>query len=738
MDATLALAAGSALLAAGTTLALVRTARLGRQALTAERHRREQAEAARAEAHANFDRVFRFLPELVTLTTLDDGRLVDVNDNWSAVLGYPREHVLGRRCVDLGLWQEPTGLAQLQAALLAGQEIIDRPAGLLTRSGQLVETLLRARRLSIRGREHAITVCRDITEQRRLERARQAAAEAQRVSEAMFSTAFHSSPESVTISRLGDGKILEVNQSFLQLSGLTRERALGATALELGLWPYPEERAAIVELLSESPAVRDFRCTIGTATGERRDCLLNAATVGIAGQTCLICIIRDITEQQVAAARLQESQTKFATIFDSAPFALAVTRIADRIYLDANPAWEALLGLPRDAARGHTTGELGLWVDHSAYDEIYACFVDGDVVPQREVRLRPRGRDGIATCLISARRLRINGEDCALWSLADISELRRAQRNIEDLNQTLERRVTERTAELSAALDALSRTQEELVRSEKLAALGALVAGIAHELNTPIGNSVTVATTLAARTTEMVEAYTSGRLRRSDFDKFADSALRATDLLMRSLTRAEELVRSFKQVAVDQTSAQRRRFDLGEVLHEMAITLSPMFKGCPYTLEVVDAGSLPMDSYPGPLGQIFTNLVSNALLHAFDGRPTGHIVVTPRAIDERTVAIEFADDGKGIPPENLRRIFDPFFTTRLGRGGSGLGLHITYNLASRVLGGRIDVYSVPGEGSRFTVTLPCVAPAEIPPDPGLGTHAAGIQPVNFGDTWPII
>jgi len=435
---------------------------------------------------------------------------------------------------------------------------------------------------------------------------------------------------------------------------------------------------------------------------------------------------------------LQESQAKFATIFNSAPCALALTRIADRIYLDANPAWEKLFGLGREVVVNRSTGELGFWVEPATYDAIYASFATGDVLQQQEVRLRVPGRNEIATCLISARRLAINHEDCALWSLVDITELRRIQAHIEELNQSLEARVTERTAELSTALETLRHTQEELVRSEKFAALGSLVAGIAHELNTPIGNSVTIATTLAARTEELAREHAAGALRRSSFDNFTHNARSATDLLMRSLLRAEELVRSFKQVAVDQTSEQRRRFDLGEVLHEMAITLSPMLKNTPYTLELVSTDSISMDSYPGPLGQVLTNLVSNALQHAFDGLEHGHIVVTTRPAGKDKVEIEFADDGVGIPSANLRRIFDPFFTTRLGRGGSGLGLHIVYNLVTCVLGGNISVFSTPGAGSRFVLTLPLAAPANPGDGPAPGTGPNVDMQLNFEHYGPII
>ncbi|WP_298625832.1 PAS domain S-box protein [uncultured Zoogloea sp.] len=689
-------------------------------------------------AHAGFTALFRFLPEMVALATLEDDRLIDVNDNWTAALGYARDESVGHSCSDLGIWHDPEDLHQIRAELLAGHTVVDRPVVLLTKARTPVETLLRARTLDIDGQTCILAVCQDITPRQRLEKARQEAAEAQRISEVMFSTAFHSSPEAITLSRLRDGKLLAVNPAFVTLTGWERDTALGTTAHALGLWPYPEERVAIVELLQEHAVLRDFQCTLGTADGSHRDCLVNASTVDIAGQTCLICIIRDVTDQKAAVANLHDSQNKFSTIFNSAPFALALTRISDRTYLDANPAWERLFGCPRDKIISRTSGELGCWLDPADYDDLYGGLATRDVVEQREVRLRPIGRPGIANCLVSARRLRVRDEDCALWSMVDISELRRVQAHIEDLNQSLELRVAERTAELTKALGILHQTQEELVRSEKMAALGSLVAGIAHELNTPIGNSVTVASTLAARTDDLIAAYSTGKLRRTDFDRFTQGTRQAVDLLMRSLLRAEELVRSFKQVAVDQTSEQRRRFELNEVLREMAITISPMFKHGDFTLDVLETAPFTLDSYPGPLGQIFTNLITNALLHAFEGLPRGSITVTPRVMDEDSVQIEFADDGRGIPIADQRRIFDPFFTTRLGRGGTGLGLHIVYNLVTQVLGGRITVHSSPGNGTRFVLALPRTAPARGEVQTAADAAANPGPGLNFDDLGPII
>ena len=706
-------------------------------ALQTEQARRHSAEQALDASLERFSAVFRFLPDLVTLTSLDDAHLIDMNHSWSTLLGHEREQGLGQCGRNLGMWARPEDETEICDALRAGKAVHNRPVTLRHRDGHTLETLARARLLSIGKHACILTVFRDISEQLRLERAERAAAEAQRISEAMFSAAFHCSPDYITISRLSDGTILEVNQAFIQLVGWSREEAIGTTSLNLGLWPIPEERAAVVELVSQHGALRNFPCIIGTREGLRRHCLLNASTVVIEGQTCLIAIVRDVSEQKAADDALQESQAKFSRIFASAPVAMSVTRLANRTHVDANPAWENLFGLERSAVLTRSTGELGFWVDSEVYDDLYARIARDEIVAQREVRIRPRGRDEIATCLVSGCRLRINGEDCGLWSLVDISELRRIQGHIEELNEGLEQRVAERTAELQSTLETLHQARDELVHSEKLAALGSLVAGIAHELNTPIGNSVTVATTFAARTEDMAREFASGGLRRSSFDAYMDNAREAGELLMRSLQRAQELVRSFKQVAVDQSSENRRPFELGEMLHEIAVTLGPMLKGAHCTLDIAPANALQMDSYPGALGQILTNLISNALIHAFAGRPEGHISVTTQAgLDN--VSIRITDNGNGIDSTSLQRIFDPFFTTRLGKGGSGLGLYIVYNLVTRTLGGQIDVQSTPGKGTRFTLVLPCTAPADGAHENAMAIPTPERTPLNFEDFGPII
>ena len=260
----------------------------------------------------------------------------------------------------------------------------------------------------------------------------------------------------------------------------------------------------------------------------------------------------------------------------------------------------------------------------------------------------------------------------------------------------------------------LQDAQAQLVSQEKLAALGALMAGVAHELNTPIGNSLLIASTMQQKTDDVARLMNGPGLRRSDLAAYIDDAGKAAGLVMRGLHSAADLVNSFKQVAVDRTTEQRRHFDLQQVSHEVIATVMNRIRSSGHRIDTEVPFGISMDSYPGPFGQVITNLINNALLHAFGqmgrhggGKP-GLMRLHARASDTR-VSIVFEDDGGGIAEQHLSRIFDPFFTTKLGQGGSGLGLSISYNIVTALLGGTIQVASS-SAGSRFTLELPLVAP----------------------------
>jgi signal transduction histidine kinase len=296
---------------------------------------------------------------------------------------------------------------------------------------------------------------------------------------------------------------------------------------------------------------------------------------------------------------------------------------------------------------------------------------------------------------------------------------------VRQLNDNLEDMVAERTRELDVAVQGLGAAnqslstsyeqlkvaQQELVRSEKLAALGALVAGIAHELNTPLGNGLMAITTLYDETRSLRKDMATVGLRKSSLDKFISTVEEATDITLLSLNRSSLLVSSFKQIAVDQTSESRSQFNLNDLLKDVLTVLQPTFKSKPYQLKSqVDTQEL-FNSYPGPLGQVLTNLILNAIIHGFDGRAHGLISLSAQNGAPGWVTIKVSDDGRGIEEAHLPKIFDPFFTTKLGQGGSGLGLHIVHNIVTQVLGGTLTVSTQVGVGTAFTMELPLHAHA---------------------------
>jgi signal transduction histidine kinase len=278
-----------------------------------------------------------------------------------------------------------------------------------------------------------------------------------------------------------------------------------------------------------------------------------------------------------------------------------------------------------------------------------------------------------------------------------------AKREAED-----ELRASKEKAE--SALLELNAAQQNLIDAERLAALGGLVAGVAHEVNNPIGISLTVASSFARRTDQFEAEMKSGTtLRRSQLEEFVRSSRDASQQLVGNLHRAAELIQSFKQVAVDRSHAERRQFSLGEATDQIIASLRPVLKRSPITLSVDVPEGLVVDGFPGSYGQILTNLFLNAANHAFPGGRSGAITISAKPRGNDDIEIIFADNGAGMTPDVQRQAFDPFFTTRRNEGGTGLGLHIVYNLVTQQLGGRMMLESRLGQGTTFRIIMPRAA-----------------------------
>jgi signal transduction histidine kinase len=313
-------------------------------------------------------------------------------------------------------------------------------------------------------------------------------------------------------------------------------------------------------------------------------------------------------------------------------------------------------------------------------------------------------------------RVPIEGDDELSRLSADfnkmLAEIAKADKQVHNARKALAIEVEKKAAantELATVIDNLRATQAQLVQSEKMASLGALVAGIAHEVNTPIGIGVTAASTLQAKAVQFRQKFEKNELTKSDLNQFVLIASESSDILMSNLTRAADLIQSFKRVAADQTNDVRREFELKPYIGEIVQSLGPAIKRAGHAIKVECPENLQLDSFPGTLAQILTNLVNNSLIHAFEPAQRGVIRIEARS-DGDYVTLRCSDNGKGMPVEQLPSVFDPFFTTKRGTGGTGLGLNIVYNLVSKTLKGTIFAESTLGQGFAVNIRFPRVAP----------------------------
>ena len=307
----------------------------------------------------------------------------------------------------------------------------------------------------------------------------------------------------------------------------------------------------------------------------------------------------------------------------------------------------------------------------------------------------------------------ITGEGKLLIAvIRDITERKKSEKKIHELNADLELRVKQRTHELedtnkalSDSLTELKETQKNLVEAEKMASLGVLVAGVAHEINTPIGIGVTAASHLRSQTSYILKRYGDGDIRRSELEDYINTADESSNVILENLNRASGHIKSFKHVAVDQASKEIRKFALKEYIEEVRISLNPVLKKTEHEVLISGSDELQVESVAGAVSQIITNLIMNSLKHGFEDVEKGHIYINISDESEKAV-IDYSDDGAGMSEDVLVRIFDPFFTTKRGGGGSGLGMHIVYNLVTQSLKGEIECRSSVGKGTKILIKFP--------------------------------
>ncbi|MEH2547878.1 PAS domain S-box-containing protein [Bradyrhizobium sp. AZCC 2262] len=395
----------------------------------------------------------------------------------------------------------------------------------------------------------------------------------------------------------------------------------------------------------------------------------------------------EITERKRAEAALRASERQFHTLADSIPQLVWMAHADGAIYW-LNSHWYEYTGRPAGEINPHAWHTVlgNRWTEALAAgtaleSELSLLSKDGEYSPFLTRVVPLRDPQGVVYGWIGTH--------------IDISERKRSEREVRRARDAAE-----------AALQNLRETQNWLIEAEKLAALGRLVAGVAHEINNPLGTSLTVASSLERKSRQFAAEAAQGTLKRSSLNEFVDAVCDGSAQLQESLNRAAGLIQSFKQVASDRNSSELRSFDLGDLTEQVATGLRPALPKHGVTLNVECEQGLSISSYPGSYGQVLTNLFLNAIAHAFPDGRRGNIAIKVSASGADNVEIIFSDDGCGMSPDVRRQAFDPFFTTRRHQGGTGLGLHIVYSVVTDRLGGQLRLSSEPDKGTDVRIILP--------------------------------
>ena len=417
---------------------------------------------------------------------------------------------------------------------------------------------------------------------------------------------------------------------------------------------------------------------------------------------------RDVTSRKQAEEAVKKSEEQVRLLLNSTAEAIYGIDLQGRCTF-ANPACLRMLGY----------ADIQELLEKNMHHLIHHSYSDGQYFPAEDCKIFQALHDRHGTHVVDEVFWKADGSSIPVeyWSypqlrndeiagavvtFIDITERLHLQEHIAELNrqirESLEGEVAKRTEELRTALS-------QLLEREKMASLGSLVSGIAHEINTPLGIGVTTASYLDQLNRENRLKLTAGKMSRDGLLQFMESLDESITILNTNLYRAAELIKSFKQIAVNQTSELRVKFNLNEYIQAVLISLKHAYKNKNYTFTVDCPESLILYSYPGAFSQILTNLVMNSITHGFKGRSDGTVRIQAATTDN-SVKLTYSDNGQGIPAANMSRIYDPFFTTNREHGGSGLGLNIIYNLVTTQLGGTIHCTSTPDKGTTFIIEWP--------------------------------
>ncbi len=646
---------------------------------------RKRAEDAVRSSERRFRLMVSSVKDYAILMLDEKGHVASWNDGAQRLKGFTEEEVIGRH---FSIFYPPEDVAagkpgtELRQAIEKGR-YEDEGWRVRKDGSRFWANVIITPMLDEQGRLAGFSkVTRDMTERRR--------------SDERFRLVVEAAPNAMIMVN-HEGVVTLVNRQTERLFGYTREDLLGQKVEVLVPISTRVKHPGLRGGFFVSPTTRSMgvgRDLYGvTKSGQQVPIEIGLNPIETAEGTFVLASIIDITERKRLDAR-------FRLAVEAAPNAMIMINQGGAITL-VNRQTELLFGYSREELLGQKVDMLvpgrirashpqlrdGYFAAPSTRAmgvgrDLFGVTKDGREVPI-EIGLNPIETDEGAFVLAS---------------IIDITERKRGEQALRNLNQSLESQVSE----TQLALDQLRVAQNQLVQQEKMASLGGLVAGVAHEINTPVGVGVTAASHLQQEVRALSKAVRENTLSKPRFEQALRTFEQASDIILLNLSRAADLINSFKRVAVDQSSDERRQVRLNSYIEEVLLSLKPKLKTTKHRIELDCPDDIETVTTPGALSQILTNLVVNSVTHAFEPDKPGQIAIRLRREGEH-VELTFSDNGRGIPPENLARIFDPFFTTRRGQGGTGLGLHIVFNLVHQTLGGTIQVSSEPGRGTTFTI-----------------------------------
>ncbi|MBC8014521.1 MAG: PAS domain S-box protein, partial [Sporomusaceae bacterium] len=467
-------------------------------------------------------------------------------------------------------------------------------------------------------------------------------------------------------------------------------------------------------------------------------------------------LIRTIRQRKRAEAALLTSQEKFSKAFKHCADIVGIAALENGRYIEVSEMFFDTFGYTREEVIGKRSTDINpinsnnssfpLWHNVEERNKLFTELKTNGLIKNLEAYWCTKSGE-IRIGLYSAEVIEISGISCIVYAWHDITDRKYAEEELQQAYAHLEVKVEQRTHELSSlnqeliamneelqstnwelgneisvrlriekelsdsnlkltqAIDELHAMQAYLVETAKMAALGNLVAGIAHEINTPVGVGLTAASHLQEITKEFEQLCVDGTPRRQNLVDYLKELHETSTIIFKNLERAGKLIQNFKQVSADQCSEIGRVFNVKKYLEEIIFSIQPQLKKTNHHITLECDETLAMDGFPGALSQIITNLIMNSIVHAYNPEDCGHIIISAK-IEERNIILLYTDDGKGMNYNVLSKIFDPFYTTKRGYGGTGLGLHVVYNIVTQQFKGTIHCESQPGQGTAFRICFP--------------------------------